>query len=65
MPVRVLPRGCGGRGEIRDRRYGGFGVEGQALRPGQGLAQCTTCATEDTVSWAARLYLSRATMSIS
>ena len=30
--------------------YGGFGVEGQAFGPGRGLAQCTTCATEDTIS---------------
>jgi hypothetical protein len=30
--------------------YGGFGVEGQAFPKGDGLAQCTTCATEDTVS---------------
>jgi len=30
--------------------YGGFGVEGQAFPVGQGLSQCTTCATEDTVS---------------
>jgi hypothetical protein len=30
--------------------YGGFGVEGQAFGAGQGLAQCITCATEDTVS---------------
>ncbi len=30
--------------------YGGFGVEGQAFPAGQGLSQCTTCATEDTVS---------------
>ena len=30
--------------------YGGFGVEGRAFPAGQGLAQCTTCATEDTVS---------------
>jgi hypothetical protein len=30
--------------------YGGFGVEGLALPPEQQLAQCTTCATEDTVS---------------
>ncbi len=30
--------------------YGGFGVEGQAFPPGQGLALCTTCATETTVS---------------
>ena len=30
--------------------YGGFGVEGLALPPEQRLAQCTTCATEDTVS---------------
>ncbi|MGA9859924.1 MAG: glucoamylase family protein [Solirubrobacteraceae bacterium] len=30
--------------------YGGFGVEGLALPAGQGLAQCTTCATETTVS---------------
>ncbi|MGZ4250852.1 MAG: glucoamylase family protein [Solirubrobacteraceae bacterium] len=30
--------------------YGGFGVEGQAFPKGKGLAQCTTCATEDTVS---------------
>ncbi|TDP92824.1 glucoamylase family protein [Labedaea rhizosphaerae] len=30
--------------------YGGFGVEGQALPTGQGLAQCTTCATETTVT---------------
>jgi hypothetical protein len=30
--------------------YGGFGVEGQAFPDGQGLSQCTTCGTEDTVS---------------
>ncbi len=30
--------------------YGGFGVEGQAFPAGQGLSQCTTCGTEDTVS---------------
>src|SRR5580698_9618123 len=30
--------------------YGGFGVEGLAFPAGEGLAQCTTCATEDTVS---------------
>jgi hypothetical protein len=30
--------------------YGGFGVEGQVLAPDQGLAVCTTCATETTVS---------------
>ena len=30
--------------------YGGFGVEGLALPKGDGLAQCTTCATETTVS---------------
>ena len=30
--------------------YGGFGVEGLAFPAGQGLSQCTTCATEDTVS---------------
>ncbi len=30
--------------------YGGFGVEGQAFGPGDPLAWCTTCATEDTVS---------------
>jgi hypothetical protein len=30
--------------------YGGFGVEGLALAPKQQLAQCTTCASEDTVS---------------
>jgi hypothetical protein len=30
--------------------YGGFGVEGQAFGAGQGLSQCSTCATEDTVS---------------
>ena len=30
--------------------YGGFAVEGQAFPAGQGLSQCTTCATEDTVS---------------
>jgi Putative glucoamylase/Protein of unknown function (DUF3131) len=30
--------------------YGGFGVEGLAFPAGDGLAQCTTCATEDTVS---------------
>jgi hypothetical protein len=30
--------------------YGGFGIEGQAFPAGQGLSQCTTCATEDTVS---------------
>jgi Putative glucoamylase/Protein of unknown function (DUF3131) len=30
--------------------YGGFGVEGQAFPAGQGLSQCITCATEDTVS---------------
>ncbi|MGZ4219853.1 MAG: glucoamylase family protein [Solirubrobacteraceae bacterium] len=30
--------------------YGGFGVEGQAFPAGQGLSQCTTRATEDTVS---------------
>ena len=34
----------------RHRGYGGFGVEGRAFPAGQGLAQCTTCATEDTVS---------------
>jgi hypothetical protein len=30
--------------------YGGFGVEGQAFPAGEGLAQCTTCATETTVT---------------
>jgi hypothetical protein len=30
--------------------YGGFGVEGLALPAGEGLAQCTTCATETTVT---------------
>ena len=30
--------------------YGSFGVEGLALPAGQGLAQCTTCATETTVT---------------
>jgi hypothetical protein len=30
--------------------YGGFGVEGLAFPPGEGLAQCTTCASETTVS---------------
>ena len=30
--------------------YGGFGVEGLAFPAGDGLAQCTTCATETTVS---------------
>jgi Putative glucoamylase/Protein of unknown function (DUF3131) len=30
--------------------YGGFGVEGLAFPTGEGLAQCTTCATETTVS---------------
>jgi len=30
--------------------YGGFGVEGLVFPTGQRLAQCTTCATEDTVS---------------
>jgi Putative glucoamylase/Protein of unknown function (DUF3131) len=30
--------------------YGGFGVEGLVFPIGQRLAQCTTCATEDTVS---------------
>jgi hypothetical protein len=30
--------------------YGGFGVEGLAFSTGEGLAQCTTCATETTVS---------------
>src|SRR5579875_2997086 len=30
--------------------YGGFGVEGLALPPGEQLAQCTTCASETTVS---------------
>ena len=30
--------------------YGGFGVEGLAFPAEQGLAQCTTCATETTVS---------------
>jgi len=30
--------------------YGGFGVEGLVFPAGQRLAQCTTCATEDTVS---------------
>ena len=30
--------------------YGGFGVEGLAFPAGEGLAQCTTCATEETVS---------------
>ena len=30
--------------------YGGFGVEGLAFPAGEGLAQCTTCATETTVS---------------
>ena len=30
--------------------YGGFGVEGLAPPAGQGLSQCTTCATETTVT---------------
>ena len=30
--------------------YGGFGVEGQKFAADQGLAVCTTCATETTVS---------------
>jgi hypothetical protein len=30
--------------------YSGYGVEGLAFAAGQGLAQCTTCATETTVS---------------
>ncbi|HWE09147.1 MAG TPA: glucoamylase family protein, partial [Solirubrobacteraceae bacterium] len=30
--------------------YGGFGMEGLAFPAGEGLAQCTTCATETTVS---------------
>ena len=30
--------------------YGGFGVEGLAFPAGEGLALCTSCATEDTVS---------------
>jgi hypothetical protein len=30
--------------------YGGFGVEGLAFPPHQGLSQCSGCATEDTVS---------------
>jgi hypothetical protein len=30
--------------------YGGFGVEGLAFPVGERLAQCTTCATETTVS---------------
>jgi Putative glucoamylase/Protein of unknown function (DUF3131) len=30
--------------------YGGFGVEGLTLPKEEGLAQCTTCATEDTVT---------------
>ena len=30
--------------------YGGFGVEGLAFPAHEGLAQCTTCATETTVS---------------
>ena len=30
--------------------YGGFGVEGLAFPAHQGLAQCTTCATETTVT---------------
>ncbi len=30
--------------------YGSFGVEGLAFPPGDGLAQCTTCATETTIS---------------
>ena len=30
--------------------YGGFGVEGLAFPAGEGLAQCTTCTSEDTVS---------------
>jgi hypothetical protein len=30
--------------------YGGFGVEGLAFPAGEGLAQCTTCASETTVS---------------
>ncbi len=30
--------------------YGGFGVEGLAFPPGEGLSQCTTCATEDAVT---------------
>jgi hypothetical protein len=30
--------------------YGVFGAQGLTLPPGQGLAQCTTCATETTVT---------------
>jgi hypothetical protein len=30
--------------------YGGYGVEGLSFPTGEGLAQCTTCATEDTVT---------------
>jgi hypothetical protein len=30
--------------------YGGFGVEGLKFPAGEGLAQCTTCATETAVS---------------
>jgi Putative glucoamylase/Protein of unknown function (DUF3131) len=30
--------------------YGGFGAEGQAFPTGEGLAWCTTCATETTVT---------------
>lgn len=30
--------------------YGGYGVEGLAFPPGDGLSQCTTCAAEDTVT---------------
>jgi hypothetical protein len=30
--------------------YGGFGVEGLAFPAGEGLAQCTTCAAETTVT---------------
>jgi hypothetical protein len=30
--------------------YGGYGIEGLRLGAGQGLAICTTCATEDVVS---------------
>ncbi len=30
--------------------YGGYGIEGLRLGAGQGLALCTTCATEDVVS---------------
>ncbi len=30
--------------------YGSFGADGQAFPPGQGLAQCSTCASETTVT---------------